>query len=301
MAGSSGALIRRGGERRPAVLIAGLVWTFSGALGAAERTADVLAVERPASLVIFNRYQQRLSRDEERRLEPYVPMIVLREHDHLGDGFTPCAVVEIGGEEYFLLRDEGGGLAARGEAGRTLTYRNVVILGDTVELLRGRALSLEPAGGGKEMRLGTGTRVLRVFEQGGKAYVRVPSGSVSYGWLALAGTARTTEWRDVERPATAGVTAGDLLQRLRPVVDRANSSLRQIYASLSAGEGKRSAPPSFRLSLTQGEIRCLLEPAPLAPSFSGSMKVLVAEFERVLGGTGRHVTLARGEILIPLH
>jgi hypothetical protein len=209
--------------------------------------------------------------------------------------------VQIGGDEYFLLRDEGGGLADRGGAGKTVMYRNVALLEDTVELLGGRALNLVPAGDAKEVLLRAGTRVFRVFERGGKAYVRVPSASGIYGWVVLAGSAQSTEWREVESAASPEMSSGELLLRLRPVVDRANRSLRQMYGALSPGTGKRRTPPSFRLSLSQGEIRCVMEPELLAGSFSGSMRALVAEFERVLGGTGWHVTMTRGKILIPLH
>jgi hypothetical protein len=260
----------------------------------------VLIVEHPERLVVFSRYQQRLTAEEYRRLPPFVPMILVREQDHLGDGFTPCASVEIGREPYYILRNEGGGFSARGEPGKTEIFRNVPLLGDTVVLLRGGALRLRPPGGKEEILLQAGTRVVRVFEYESKTYVRLPSAAGRFGWLSLPGSGGSPEWREAESASTAGISSGDILLRVQPVIDGANRSLRLIYAALSAEHAGLLTPPSFRLSLVRGEISCSLEPSALSGSFSGSMRALLAGLERVLGGTGLHAEIIDGAILIPL-
>lgn len=300
MAGSPGTLTRRGRALGPAMLIAGLFVALCGAVCAGEPARDVMIVEHPERLVVFSRYQQRLTAEEYRRLPPFVPMVFVREQDHLGDGFTPCAAVEIGREPYYILRNEGGGFAARGEPGKTEIFRDVPLLGDTVVLLRGGALRLRPAGGADEIRLQPGTRVVRLFEHESRTYVGLPSAGGRFGWLSLPGAGRSTEWREVESASPVGISSGDILLRVQPVVDGANRSLRRIYAALSPETGPVRTPPSFRLSRSAGEIRCFLEPAALSGSFSGSMRALLAGLERVLGGTGLHAEISDGAILIPL-
>ncbi len=280
--------------------IAGLLVALCGALCAEGRIGDVLIVEHPERLVVFSKYQQRLTSDEYRLLSPFVPMVLVRERDHLGDGFTPCAAVEIGREPYYILRNEGGGFSARDEPGRTEIFRNVPLFGDTVVLLRGRALRLRPAGDNEEVLLQAGTRVVRMFEHESRTYVRLPSSRGGFGWISLPGSGRSSEWREVESASAAAVSPGDLILRIQPVVDGANSSLRRIYAALSPESDTPHAPPSFRLSRSPGEIRCTLEPPALSGSFSGSMRALLAGLERVLGGTGLHAEISEGAILIPL-
>jgi hypothetical protein len=280
--------------------VAGLVVAMCGAVCAEQRTGDVLIVEHPERLVVFSKYQQRLTSEEYRLLTPFVPMVLVRERDHLGDGFTPCAAVEIGREPYFLLRNEEGGFSARGEPGKTEVFRNVPLFGDTVVLLRGRALRLRPAGDKKEILLHAGTRVVRMFEHESGTYVRLPSAGGRFGWLSLPGSARSSEWREAESASPAGVSSGDLLQRVQPVVDGANKSLRRIYAALSPETGNLHTPPSFRVALSREGIRCILEPGALSASFSGSMRALLAGLERVLGGTGLHAEISDGAIFIPL-
>jgi len=300
MAGSPGTLTARGFGRRPAILIAGLLVTLGCPLKAGERTGDVLIVEHPERLVLFNRYQQRLTSDEYRQVPPFVPMVVVREHGYLGDGFTPCAAVEIGREPYYLLRDEGGEFSTQGEPGKTELFRNVTFSEDTLVLLRGRALRLRPAGGGEEILQQAGARVIRLFDHESKTYVRLASAPGRFGWLTLSSSSRPPEWSLVEKASAAGISPEDVLLRVRPVVDGANRSLRQIYAAISPETGPPHTPPSFRLAPARTEIRCILEPGALSGTFSGSMRALLAEMERVLGGTGLHAEISEGTILIPL-
>ena len=300
MAGIPGTLTRRGRALGPAMVIAGLCVALCGGVSAGEPARDVLTVEHPQRLVLFNKYQQRLSAEEYRRLPPFVPMVFVREQDHLGDGFTPCAAVEIDREPYYILRNEAGGFSTQGEPGRIEIFRNASLQGDSVVLLRGGALALKPAGGPEGILLEPGTRVLRLFEHDGRTYVRLPSAGGRFGWLSLSGPGRSTEWRQVESAKPAGKTPEDVLERVQPVVDGANRSLRRIYAALSPETGNVRTPPSFRLSRSAVEIRCLLQPEGLSGSFGGSMRALLAGFERVLGGTGLHAEISDGAILIPL-
>jgi hypothetical protein len=300
MAGSPGTLT--GGERPlgPAILIASLLAGLSGEVCAGQPVRDVLIVEHPERLVVFSKYQQRLTAEEYRRLPPFVPMVFVREQDHLGDGFTPCASVEIDREPYYILRNEGGGFSGRGEPGKTEIFRNVSLSGDTVVLLHGGALRLRPPAGTEEILLQAGIRVVRLFEYESRTYVRLPSGAGRFGWLSLPGSGRSTEWREAESASAPGISSGDILLRVQPVVDGANRSLRRIYAALSSEPGGRRTPPSFRVSLSRGEIRCFLDPSSLSGPFSGSVRALLAGLERILGGTGLHAEISDGAILIPL-
>lgn len=300
MAGNSGTLTGGRCARRSLILLAGLLGAPGVPSRAGELSGDVLIVERPARLVLFSRYQQRLTPDESRRLPPFVPMVLVRERDHLGDGFTPCASVEIGREPFYILRDESGEFSAEGDPGTTAVFRNVSLLEDTVVLLRGKGLRLRPAGGKGEILLPALTRVVRMFEDRSGTYVRLASGTAKFGWIGLTRAAGSGEWRTVEPASAERVAPEELLQRLQPVVDAANSSLRRIYDALAPGSGRGRMPPSFLLVRSRGDVRCSLAPPSLSGSFTGSLRAMLPEIERVLGGTGLHAEIADDAILIPL-
>jgi hypothetical protein len=300
MAGSSGTLSGGPCAYWPLILVAGLLCAPGVSLRAGQVSGDVLVVEHPGRLVLFSKYQQRLTTEESRRLPSFVPMILVRERDHLGDGFTPCAAVEIDREPYYILRDEGGELSAQGDPGRTETFRNVTLLGDTVLLLRGKGLRLRPAGEKEEVILPSPTRAVRIFEDQSKTYVRVESGAVRFGWVVLGHASPSQEWRSVEPASPESIAPEDLLRRVQPVVDAANSSLRRIYEALTPESGAARKAPSFLLVRSRKDIRCSLQPAALSGSFTGSLRAMLPEIERVLGGTGLHAEIADDAILIPL-
>ncbi len=299
MAGNPGSLTGTRRQRRPAIILAGLVVALTGSAPAAGPTASVLLVEHPRALVIFNKYQQRLGTDDAARLPPFVPIVILRERDLLGDGFTPCASVEIDREPYFLLRDPGGGLSSRGEPGKTETLKDVTLYGDTVVLLAGKALRLRPAGEPGEIQLRPGTRVVRVFENRSASYVRLPSTPGKFGWVNLSAGNGSPDWREATQESRPEISEGELLLRVQPVVDEANTALRRIYAVLTAESGRDDSPPVFRLVRSRTEIRCGIEPALLSPSFAASTRALLPAVERALGGTGLHAEITNGAILIP--
>ena len=259
--------------------------------------ADILIVERPRALVLFDVYQQRIGEREASAFPPFVPITLLREHDVMGDGFTPCAAVAIGGTAYYLQKEASGTFSTTGPAGATAVLRGVTLCEDTVVLLHGEALRLRVPLSKEEIRLAPGTWAFRAFVSKSEAYVRVASPADRFGWVDLLPGTRGTDWRIEPAAAPVPLADAEILRRVRSVTDGANLTLARIYRSLSPG----SAPvPSFRVARSAREIECELVPAALAREFSGSLIALVPPIERALGGTGLHPAIAGSAIHIPL-
>ena len=106
---------------------------------------EFLICERPAQLVVLNRYQQSLTPNEQTLLQPFVPMKILRSQDLLGDGFTPCMRVELNGGVYFLVRENSTRLAGAARAGALRTYQGVAHSRDTVHVLKAGGLQFSAA------------------------------------------------------------------------------------------------------------------------------------------------------------
>jgi len=280
-----------------ALLAAGLSASAVAAQAAAGGTADVLIVERPRALVLFDTYQQRLGGRDASALPPFVPIMLLRAHDVMGDGFTPCAAVAIDGTTYYLQEEASGAFSTSGPAGYTAVLHGVTLRGDTVVLLGGTALRLRVPSSNEEIRLAPGTRAFRVFESKREAYVRVASPADRFGWVALPPGTRGADWRIQPAASPVQLSDAEILLRVRNVTDGANRTLARIYRSLSPGV---ASVPAFRVSRSTREIVCDLAPPALAREFGASLVALVPPIERALGGTGLHPALTGSAIHIPL-
>ncbi len=286
-------------RRRPAFLIAGLLF-FAGVTLQAEERRTVLLVDRPDRFVLFNKYQQRLTTGEYRAFPAIVPMVVIRENDRLGDGLTPCAAVEIDGTMFYLQKDQSGAFVRRAGGGSITFVRGALMLGDTVALLQGRALQMKGAGDERDVTVASGSRAARLFEADGRTFVRLlPSGTPA-GWLVLPSATRLEEWKTVESSNAQNESAERVGRRLSPIVADANRTLQSVYRHLAAEAGEDKRPPAFRLREADNEIRCTIEPQSLSSAFAGSLRELLPEFERALRGTGLRPSLEGGVIVVPL-
>jgi hypothetical protein len=299
MAGSPRALIGPVRQRRPALLIAGLLFIV-GVAASAETLHTLLLVEHPDRFVLLNKYQQHLTSAEYRGLPAIMLMVVVREDDKLSDGLAPCASVEIDGSPFYIQRDISGGFTRRGAGGSITLFRGALLLGDTVALRRGRALRLKAAGTDREMTLVPGSRAVRLFEAEGRTFVRVLPYEEPKGWLALSVSTGTDEWNRVQTSRSHNTSAENVVRRLLPVVADANRALHAVFMHLAAEAGENSTPPSFRLREDDDALRCAIEPQSLNGSFAGSLRKLLPEFERALLGTGLRPLFEGGSIVVPL-
>jgi len=280
-----------------ALLVAGLCARDAAAGGAPGAPADVFIAERPRALVLFDMYQQRLGAGGDSLILPFSPIIILRAHDVMGDGFTPCAAVEIGGAMYYVQEDASGKMSSTAPEGAAILLHGATIEGDTVVLLAGPALRLRAPIGKGESSLEPGTRALRIFESKGEAYVRIVSAAAPFGWVPLSGAGRGTSWRSVPVAAEENVTPEEILRRVRSVADGASRTLRRIYASLAPRGGE---VPFFRVTRSGREVSCVVEPASLEGEFSGSLLAMLPPLERALGGTGIRPVMSGNAIRILL-
>ena len=280
------------GALGPALLAAGL----SAAAAGVGAPADVLIVQRPSALVLFDTYQQRLDSARAASFPPFVPIVLLRLHDVMGDGFTPCAAVAIDGAPFYLQEESSGAFATSAPCGYTAVFRGVTMREDTVILLSGGALRLRSPSSGESSVVAPGTRALRVFETKRETYVRVPSAGM-FGWVVLSPGGRPAAWRIQPAAPRAEVSADDVLRRVRGVTESANRTLRRLYDALGAGKG---TIPSFRAVRSGREISCAVVPSSLTGEFTGSLLAMLPALERALGGTGLHPEIGGGAIHILL-
>ncbi len=287
------------GTTKAVTLLAGaLALCAAGPCPAAQEpspvTGEVMVVEHVDKLILYDKYQQHLSVQARAGLQPFTPLRILKEKDVLGDGFTPCMDVAIGEDAYFVV----GGMEDARRSGVLATYRNVRLLSDTVEVLRSRAVSFSPVDRLRWTPMPAGERLLRIFAEGTRTYVRRLGAGAGYGWAALPPSGEGKSWRPLVRSvASFTVLPPDVLGRIRTHLGEKNELLRKLFAFFNGRTGEQKTAPHWELEASGQDVDCVLHDG-RGEDFAESTKYLVRDLDDLMLGTGFKATAAPGRIAI---
>jgi len=260
---------------------------------------DLLLVEHPEGLRILDRYQQSVQHPARVGIVPLVPMRITEARDMLSDGFTPAMRVEIDGETFFLLTDDAGHLLHPGNPGTVRRERAVVMLNDTVDLLRGGALRLRDPLTGSRTPLAEGTPMRREFRSGSDTYIRVLRDRPTFGWVRLEERDRGRLWQRHTGPSpTATAPLHNTESRVRELLEQTNALLDSLYAFMNARLRTSREPPRWELQRADGGLRCVLQGLAQPAAMTESTTVLAKRIELAVAGAGVHVSHSADTILI---
>lgn len=277
-------------------LLFGLALTGAFRTGTAQEKGDILLVERPARLTVLNRYQQNVTSAERAALHAFAPIMIVKERDMLGDGFTPCMRVKIGGVEFFLVRDGSGRLAGEAQAGTISLHAGVLLTEDTVSILRSGMIRFTSADTRSTVMLGAGERLVRLFSRGQQSYVRRSIGSSAYGWADLGSSTEGRMWATARRAfAVASTVPPHITDAVRAAVSRANAKLSSIFAFITTRGNRGKAAPQWELQPEGGLLRCTLTGGAAQRDLPESTRYLMNDITSRIAGTGfRAVASADG-------
>ncbi len=254
------------------------------AAGAGQR-ADVLIVELPTALTIYDVYQQRLPGGLQRLVPPFVPMIIEAERTTLSDGFTPCMKVLINGSTFYLLRDRSGEVSGLAGAGYNRIYRNVDIVADSLRVRDGHALHFTSADRSSTQTLRGGVTLQRFFRDRSVFYCAISSPAPGFGWVTLNASEEGRVW-EILRPAPAPTKlSASMIASISERVDRANGIIRSLFAVFNRETGADHDPPQWTVRVGSDGLSCAPDDSILAEHFQKSIHQLSKEVEAVLIGT----------------
>jgi len=254
--------------------------------------SDFLVAERPDRLLIYNKYQQQITSRERGMLAPFVPMRIIRPNDLLGDGFTPCMTVEIGGEFFYLIKGPEGQLSGAERAGAVKRFTDVTLLGDTVAVLANGVVQVSfPEGDGRRS-VRKGDRLVRYFQEGDRTYVGTLEGSPIYGFVQLPASTRRQMW-DIARAAVADGPVEippRVVAAVQQTIEEVNRVYQGLYAFFNKQTGAQRPVPRWKVSGSQRTIVCTLTNRPAGADLSQSTRYLFKDLENALLGTPLRVT-----------
>jgi len=261
---------------------------------ATAETADYAILRSHETLTIFDHYQQPLSKEKRELLLPYAPLRVIENDRLLGDQITRALEVVFDGESYFVMRDEGGGLAgATGNEIRS-TLRGATVMGDTVEAGSGSILFTPAAVTSGGVHLRKGERVARIFRHGGRYYVLRLERPQRYGWTPVRAAWNETseEYKNEQLPTT-------LRERLIERVKEANNSYRAFFEHFNSVTGKDKKIPRWTAAPQGDKLHWVLtKPYDRTGELAESTHQLVQDLQSMLLGKPYVAVCDNGELVI---
>ncbi len=252
---------------------------------AISQTFEALTVENPEHLVVYDSFQQSLSSLQRTPLQPFAPIKFLKQRDVLGDGFTPCAKVEVDGEVFYFLRDESGQLAGWKSLGTTRIFHNLKFLNDTVEVLGPRVIQIQDPNNASRRFLSIGERCLRYFNADGRTYIRRLGSRPSYGWTQLSGTDKGRFWQ-VVRASRSNIDLSPMMRdRVNAKINEVNLAYAQVYSQLAKETGKHFPVPQWEVHTEKATILLVLQPSVAAGHYKKTIQSLASTLQTYLLGT----------------
>lgn len=276
---------------RGTVLLPGILVALLCAALPAFSASVYLVAERPDHFLVYNKYQQTITPRERALLAPFVPMRIVRNNDVLGDGFTPCTTVEIGGELFYLVKGKDGELVGAERAGALKRFSDAVVLGDTITILTSGSYSIALPAGDARKSIRRGERLVRYFLEGDRTFVGTMDPSPIYGFVRLPASARRQSW---EIARSAGELSAAIPQRVLTAIqqnlDEVNRVYQGLYSFFNRQTGQQRPIPHWVVSSSKGLIVCTLQNRPSGADLTQSTRYLVKDLENAVLGTALRVS-----------
>jgi hypothetical protein len=258
--------------------------------------SDFLIVENVDRLQVYNKYQQEATATDRQMLVPFVPMRILKASDILGDGFTHCMQVEIGGQIFYLLKDKAAGLSRSGPLGFDKIFSNATILLDTIRILTRHSIQFSSINSSAR-QLSSDDRVLRVFRHQNLTYCSVLSNPPQFGWIDFSGRKDGKDWivlRNIA-PIDSSISSG-VVQKVRTQVDEVNRVLAHLFEFFNKRTNQQKQPPQWNIEASKKTILCTLQGS--SESFEQSTFYLINDLENIVLGSAFEVAHTPGRIEI---
>jgi hypothetical protein len=268
----------------------------------AQRTlhrADYLIVENVDQLLIYNKYQQRISKQEKEQFVPFVPMRILESQLLLNDNYTPCIKIEISGNTFYLIKNDKTTLIGEGKLGFNRFYRNVIVLKDTIKLSTNNDVELTSPDNKNKIILSKGEDIIRFFQNDKQIYVNSLHYPIKYGWIGIA----NNYMQVAEQENKPGINSQYgppevILRQIEMKITEVNSLLVNLVKYFNKQTNKKNAIPQWRLISSKNNLTYVLEPFNCIRYYKESSQYLKRDFDNILLGTNYMTSYTPGRIEI---
>ncbi len=265
---------------------------FAFELEAWSTVSEYWIIEKPAALVLYNQYEQRLT-DTEKSLLPGFSAWRILENDHvMSDQFSHTIKTELDRKIYYIQISVEGEPVNGSQAGQINTFKNARVQGDTVRIKNSGRLSLQS--GDKQHDLSEGMLIQRIFLYRNRTFARDIAGKTT-GWIEGNGPAN---W-EVYLPANSDqALEKQIFSRVDRIFKSYNKRLDKLFTYLNKQYDKSQISPQWIAEKSPLNLKYMLVPLDYRNRFSDSQSYLVQELHDLLYGSAYQLSATDGQIVI---
>ena len=297
---------RAAGKVKPAVFdrsflaVIFLTFFFCSSFVFARSGADYLIVEKPQNLSILNKYQQEVSQKEREVFVPFGPMKILHDDEVLTDGYTRCMKIDIGGAQFFLLKNSDGKLTRSASLGFERTFHGSREFLDTIQILRNNSIQCSLFNV-RRFSLQSGQKALRVFDYQNKTYCRILNGtSFLFGWINFSRKQEGKDWKRIAHEVSTNAISSDILQQIQHKTDEVNSLLSKLFDYLDSATHRQKISPQWKVNASGDRVICELQGNYQSDKFQQSTLYLAKDIQNIVLSSNLQVEHLPGKITIKL-
>ncbi len=294
-----GTIITRTAETLAFLTVASVLYILPVVSQRSNAVADYLVVEHSNQLLIYNKYQQRITQQEKKAFVPFVPLRVLDSCCVLNDNYTQCMKVELNGNIFYLIKNNKTTLMGNENLGLNQIYWNAALLEDTVQLMaNGDAVLISPDYT-QRFLLQKSEKLVRYFQDGDLTYIHPFSAPLRFGWARLAGIVRELPSQEMEQNNIddTGIQ-GNILERIELKFKEVNELLAYIFSYFNKQSNQKKSVPQWHSVESEKSITYMLIPQLYRASFPQSDQYLERDLDNILLGTVYTISYTPGKIEI---
>ncbi len=255
-------------------------------------TADFWIIENPAALLLYNRYEQRLTANEKERLATFSAWQILDRDMVLSDQYTRVIKTQLDRDIYFIQISASGELVNRAGAGKISTIKNAQIPGDTVRISSSGRLFIKS--GNKRFSLSEGMLLKRLFVHRGTTFGKTLTGQ-SAGWIEGNGP---KNWEVFHSSRNNQAFENQLFSRIDQIFESYNTRFNRLFDYMNQRHNERYTSPQWVSMKSPVDLRYTLEPYEYQTRFPSSRSFLIQELADLLYGSDYHLVEGNDQIII---
>lgn len=265
-------------------------------LSGTEKKGDFLIISEPSKLSIFNQFEQILSETELNNIPPYPPFLIVNRKETLGDQITEALRCKYHGKTCFLLLDEKGNLKGFSSQLYNKTFKNCLIINDTVTLKQPVNAHQRYPSGGSVIKCSTDQSVVRIFRYSNSYYVFIPN-KERYGWINSGPSIFKSAEKNIVKSKTFSINDiyGMVENRLKAI----NETYSQYFEFFNDITHQGKSIPQWKLHNDGKRLKCTLSSsAQISGQLQKSTRYVLQDIEQMLLGKPFSIQYNSGEITI---